>query len=117
MALLGGVAAAPVLAAASRRLAARTGAAARPFIVANRLFGPHVTVTGLLGGREIVSALRERPLAADEWLLAPRTVAPSGLGRTLDDVGEAEIAAACGGRLALGYDLAEAWGLVGGAHG
>ena len=112
VALLGGVAAAPVLAAASRRLAARTGAAVRPFIVANRLFGPHVTVTGLLGGREVVSALRERPLAAGEWLLAPRTVAPADLGRTLDDVDEAEIAAACGGRLVLGHDLDEAWGLL-----
>ena len=112
VALLGGVAAAPVLGAASRRLAARTGAAARPFTVANRLFGPHVTVTGLLGGREIVGALHERPLAADEWLLAPRTVAPAALGRTLDDVDEAELAAACGGRLALGHDLAEAWKFV-----
>ena len=112
VALLGGVAAAPVLAAASRRLAARTGAAVRPFIVANRLFGPHVTVTGLLGGREVADALRERPLAVDEWLLAPRTVAPEGLGRTLDDVSEAELAAACGGRLALGPDLAGAWALA-----
>jgi NifB/MoaA-like Fe-S oxidoreductase len=76
--------------------------------VANRLFGPHVTVTGLLGGREIVAALRERPLAPGEWLLLPRTVAPVGIERTLDDVPLGEIAAACDGRLAVGHDLAEA---------
>jgi NifB/MoaA-like Fe-S oxidoreductase len=108
LALLGGTAAAPVLAAAARRLAALTGAALRPYIVANRLFGPRVTVTGLLGGREILAALREQPLAAGEWLLAPRTFVPAELGRTLDDVTEAELAAACGGRLALGHDLASA---------
>ncbi|MGZ4199925.1 MAG: DUF512 domain-containing protein, partial [Thermoleophilia bacterium] len=45
LALLGGAAAKPVLAAAAESLAAR-GAAVRPFIVANRLFGPRVTVTG-----------------------------------------------------------------------
>ena len=108
LALLGGEAAAPVLAAASLRLAARTGAAARPFVVANRLFGSHVSVTGLLGGREIIAALRERPLAPGEWLLAPRTIAPPGLERTLDDVPLVEIAAACDGRLAVGQDVVEA---------
>ncbi len=110
LALLSGAAAAPVVAAASLRLAARTAAAARPFVVANRLFGPHVTVTGLLGGREIVAALRERPLAQGEWLLVPRTVAPVGLERTLDDVPLAELAAACEGRLGVAHDLAEAVG-------
>ena len=34
-------------------LAAGGGRAVRPFVVANRLFGPHVTVTGLLGGAEV----------------------------------------------------------------
>ena len=65
-------------------------------------------VTGLLGGHEVLSALREQPLAGGEWLLAPRTFAPAALGRTLDDVSEAELSAACDGRLALGDDLAAA---------
>ena len=108
LALLGGTAAAPVLAAAATTLAARTGATVRPYIVANRLFGAHVSVTGLLGGREVVAALREQPLAEGEWLLAPRAFVPADLGRTLDDVTEAEIAAACDGRLALGQGLAAA---------
>ncbi len=45
----------------------------------NRLFGPHVTVTGLLGGREVLDALRGEPLAAGEWLLAPRAFLPGDL--------------------------------------
>jgi hypothetical protein len=102
------MAAAPVLAEASRRLASRTGAPVRPYIVANRLFGSTVTVTGLLGGREVVAALREQPLVRGEWLLAPRAFLPEDLGRTLDEVSETELAAACGGRLALGHDLGSA---------
>jgi NifB/MoaA-like Fe-S oxidoreductase len=112
VALLGGTAAAPVLVEAARRLSARTGAAVRPFVVDNALFGPRVTVTGLLGGREVLAALREQPLAAGEWLRAPRTFLPAELGRTLDDVTEHELAAACGGRLALGDDLAAALAAV-----
>ena len=112
LALLGGAASAPVLAEAARRLTARTGAAVRPFVVDNALFGPRVTVTGLLGGREVLAALRERPLAGGEWLLAPRTFLPAELGRTLDDVSETELSAACGGRLALGDDLAAALAAV-----
>jgi putative radical SAM enzyme (TIGR03279 family) len=108
LALLGGTASAPVLTAAACGLVARGARAVRPYVVANRLFGPHVTVTGLLGGREVLAALREQPLAAGEWQLAPRVWLPADLSRTLDDVTEAELAAACGGRLALGDDLADA---------
>ena len=112
LALLGGTAAAPVLAEASRRLVSRTGAAVRPYIVANRLFGGTVTVTGLLGGREVAAALRARPLAPDEWLLAPRAFLPEDLGRALDETTEDELTAAAGGRLALGHDLSSAAGAV-----
>ena len=86
----------------------------RPFAVRNRLFGPHVTVTGLLGGGEVLEALRDEPLADDEWLVAPRSFLPAGLGRTLDDVGEAELAAACGGRLVLAGSLVEAFATLSG---
>ena len=86
----------------------------RAFVVENRLFGPHVTVTGLLGGAEVLDALRRDPLAAGEWLLAPRTFLPADLGRTLDDVGEDELAAACGGRLVLADSLGEAFARLSG---
>jgi putative radical SAM enzyme (TIGR03279 family) len=108
VALLSGTLAEPVVRAACERLmaAADVGATARPFVVTNDLFGPHVTVTGLLGGAEVLARLREQPLGQDEWLLAPRAFLPAHVGRTLDDVDEAAVLAACGGRLILAETLA-----------
>lgn len=106
--LLCGSLAAPVVESACARLAAH-GVTARPFVVANELFGSHVTVTGLLGGGEVQRALARAPLAADEWLLAPRDWLPAALGATLDDVGEAELADACGGRLVVAGGLRAAF--------
>jgi putative radical SAM enzyme (TIGR03279 family) len=106
--LLGGTLARPVLDEACRRLAG-AGLRCQPFVVANRLFGSHVTVTGLLGGREVVAALQADPLAPGEWLAAPRDFLPAALGRTLDDVAVADIEAACDDRLVLGDGLAEAF--------
>jgi len=105
--VLCGTLAAPVIARAAEILAAGGGAPLRPFPVVNQLFGEHVTVTGLLGGAEVLAALAAAPLAPGEWLLAPRGVLPAALGRTLDGVAEGDLAAACGGRLALGETLAE----------
>jgi putative radical SAM enzyme (TIGR03279 family) len=112
VALLTGTLAAPVVEEACRTLAAAAAAAgrhasARPFVVGNESFGEHVTVTGLLGGGEVLRALGERPLAEGEWLLAPRTFLPEHLGRTLDDVTEAELRDACGGRFVAVGDLAD----------
>ena len=109
MRILCGSLAAPVVASAAELLFAAFDLPVRAFPVANSLFGPHVTVTGLLGGREVLDALRDDPLAAGEWLVAPRVFLPVELGRTLDDVGEAEVAAACGGRLALADSLRQAF--------
>ena len=107
--ILCGVLAAPVVARAAEMLTEAFDLPLRAFSVENRLFGPHVTVTGLLGGREVLDALRDDPLAAGEWLVAPRVFLPAALGRTLDDVGEDELAAACGGRLALADSLRQAF--------
>ena len=107
--LLTGTLAAPVVARAGEALGARLGVPVRPFAVANRLFGAHVTVTGLLGGRDVLAGLRDEPLAAGEWLVAPRVFMPEDLGRTLDDVGEEELAAACGGRQIFTASLREAF--------
>ena len=81
----------------------------RSFAVENAVFGPHVTVTGLLGGAEVLDALRRDPLAEGEWLAAPRVWLPADLGRTLDDVAEDELAAACGGRLVVAETLGDAF--------
>ena len=88
---------------------APAGVACAPLAVENRLFGAHVTVTGLLGGEEVLEALRREPLAAGEWLLAPRAFLPVDLGRTLDDVSEEALVEACDGRLLLAADLHEAF--------
>ncbi|MCX6364369.1 MAG: DUF512 domain-containing protein, partial [Actinobacteria bacterium] len=107
--ILCGALAAPVIASAAELLAKAFDLPVCAFPVENRLFGPHVTVTGLLGGAEVLDALRDAPLAAGEWLVAPRVFLPAELGCTLDDVGEDELAAACGGRLALAESLHEAF--------
>jgi putative radical SAM enzyme (TIGR03279 family) len=107
--LLTGVLAEPVVAEAADLLAAEAGTSLRPFAVSNELFGPHVTVTGLLGGAEVLGALSSEPLADGEWLVAPRAWLPEDLGRTLDDVAEAELTAACDGRLVVARSLAEAF--------
>ena len=86
----------------------------RAFAVGNELFGPHVTVTGLLGGAEVLDALRRDPLADGEWLAAPRVWLPEDLGRTLDDVDEAEIRAACCGRLVVAESLGSAFARLSG---
>jgi putative radical SAM enzyme (TIGR03279 family) len=111
VALLTGTLAEPVVRAACERLVASANgkATARPFVVENDLFGRHVTVTGLLGGAEVLARLREQPLADDEWLLAPRAFLPEHVGRTLDDDDEAAVTAACGGRLILAETLGDAF--------
>jgi putative radical SAM enzyme (TIGR03279 family) len=112
--LLSGTLAAPVISRAADALGGHYRVPVRPLEVPNRLFGPHVTVTGLLGGSEVLEALRRDPLAAGEWLLAPRLFLPAALGRTLDDVGEDELAAACDGRLAVVESLTEGFGRLSG---
>ncbi|NLE21598.1 MAG: DUF512 domain-containing protein [Actinobacteria bacterium] len=111
--LLGGELARPVLEHAAGLLAAAGGLPVRPFTVENAVFGPHVTVTGLLGGAEVLEALRREPLAEGEVLAAPRVWLPEQLGCTLDDVGEDELATACGGRLVVADSLARAFARLG----
>ena len=43
-----------------------------PFPVVNRLFGPHVTVTGLLGGREVLDGAAPRPARRRRVAASPR---------------------------------------------
>jgi hypothetical protein len=107
--LLTGTLAKPVVERAAARLTPAAGVRVRPFVVGNELFGPHVTVTGLLGGVEVLQALRDDALAPGEWLVAPRAWLPEDLGRTLDDVPEDDLAAACGGRLIIARSLGDAF--------
>jgi putative radical SAM enzyme (TIGR03279 family) len=112
--LLTGTLALPVVTRVAVRLAATSGTPVRPFTVGNDLFGPHVTVTGLLGGADVLEALRRDPLADGEWLAAPRVWLPEDRGRTLDDVGEEELSAVCGGRLVVARSLGLAFARLAG---
>ncbi len=105
--LLTGTLARPVMDRVAAALQAATGRPLRPQVVTNAVFGPHVTVTGLLGGAEVLDALRSDPLAEGEWLAAPRVWLPADLGRTLDDVREDELAAACGGRFVVAETIGD----------
>jgi len=82
---------APVLGRIVNELNALTGSSLVLVPVANQVFGPPVTVSGLLGGRDVVAAVRGRPLG--ERVLLPRAMftgrygagdAPPGT--TLDDM-------------------------------
>lgn len=65
-------------------LAAVTGATIDPVAVKNQLFGPSVTVTGLVSGRDIVMALQGRELG--ELVLVPDVMLKEGEGVFLDDL-------------------------------
>jgi putative radical SAM enzyme (TIGR03279 family) len=112
--LLCGTLARPVLDRVAAVLAPGVGRPVRTLGVPNRVFGAHVTVTGLLGGAEVLDTLRRDPLADGEWLVAPRVWLPADLGRTLDDVAEEELAAACGGRLVVAETLGDAFARLSG---
>ena len=107
--LLTGTLARPVMDRVAAVLQPTAGRPVRPQVVTNAVFGPHVTVTGLLGGAEVLDALRRDPLASGEWLAAPRAWLPADLGRTLDDVAEDELAAACGGRFVVAETIGDAF--------
>ena len=72
-------------------------------VVDNGFFGPGITVSGLLTGRDIIGALRGGPW--DLAVLPPNTV--NGDGVTLDDLTVAGLEAASGIPVTVGdYDLA-----------
>ncbi len=69
--LLTGTLGAPVVQAACEKLSRKSQAAVSTLVAGNRLFGPHVTVTGLLGGRDIVRAAEAMGLGRKDLLLLP----------------------------------------------
>ena len=66
------------------RLSAATGASFVPVAIPNQLFGPTVTVTGLVPGRDIISALKGRELG--DLVLVPDVMMKEGEGVFLDDL-------------------------------
>ncbi len=95
--LLSGVLAADTVASACRRL--DRGRARPPryraLVVENRVFGRHVTVTGLLGGKEVLDTARRAGLGDGDLLLVPRSCLGAGdTPRFIDGVTPAEISEA-----------------------
>lgn len=66
------------------RLSDATGVSVRPVAVRNRLFGPTVTVTGLVCGADVVAALQGMELG--ELVLVPDVMLKEGEGVFLDNL-------------------------------
>ncbi|HEX9036107.1 MAG TPA: DUF512 domain-containing protein [Ktedonobacterales bacterium] len=80
--------AAPVIRRFARDITKRTGLETRVVPIKNQLFGPSVTVAGLLGGRDALDAIASDLADLDEGdlLLAPRVMLDNAGARFLDDV-------------------------------
>jgi putative radical SAM enzyme (TIGR03279 family) len=110
---------APVLERIVQEWHALSGASLRLVPVVNELFGPMTTVSGLLAGRDVVTALRGLDLG--DVVLLPRAMftgrygagdAPPGV--TLDDMGIDEMSAQLGVRVEIAGTLSEVLAILGG---
>lgn len=114
--LASGTAMAPYVRILAQELAGILGISITAIEVPNCLFGPEVTVAGLLTGRDVVEALGQRELG--EIVILPRTMFDAAGERTLDDWTLPELARALGTRLATAAspsDIIHALSGVGGA--
>ncbi len=68
-----------------KRASAALGYDIRPLVAANHLFGEHVTVAGLLGGRDILGAARAARLGRGDLLIIPPSVLENAGEAFLDD--------------------------------
>ncbi|MBI4319041.1 MAG: DUF512 domain-containing protein [Chloroflexi bacterium] len=84
----------PLLARITGELAAVTGWVIDLVPVENRLFGKNVTVSGLLGGRDVLRSLEGRALG--DAVVLPRTVLDAEGARCLDDLTPREMERALG---------------------
>jgi putative radical SAM enzyme (TIGR03279 family) len=92
-------------------MAAQIGIHVEILPVVNRLFGPSVTVSGLLGGAEVLAALRNRELGDVVYLPRVMFSEPPDRGggelRTLDDLCVADFTAKVGRTVVLAQWLSE----------
>lgn len=75
-------------------LASKSGALVTACAVPNQLFGEQVTVTGLVSGRDIITALQGTEVG--EAVLVPAVMLKEGEGCFLDDLTPADLARAVG---------------------
>lgn len=107
--LLTSVMAEPVMRRIAREIARVTGLDLRIIPVVNQLFGPSVTVAGLLGGQDALDAIARdlADLGADDLLLLPRVMLDNAGVRFLDDVTLAEFRRQVRPRVAFAKTAAE----------
>jgi NifB/MoaA-like Fe-S oxidoreductase len=96
---------APVLEGKAVELSEVLGVEVDVLSVENRFFGPTVTVSGLLIGRDVVEALRGRELG--EVVFLPRAMFDYAGERTLDDMSLAEIREELGVRVEVAGTMGE----------
>jgi NifB/MoaA-like Fe-S oxidoreductase len=90
----------------SEKLSLISGLKIQLVVIKNDFFGHTVSVTGLLAGADILSALRKRKKLGDIVLLPPNCLNEDGL--FLDDLTPPDLEKALGGKVIVGsYDLAE----------
>jgi NifB/MoaA-like Fe-S oxidoreductase len=89
-----GVSFSPILRAVLKRLQGTAGASVRVVTARNTLFGPPVTVSGLLSGRDILAAVQGKRLGS--LLLIPSNTLNENEGIFLDDMNIADIEAVVG---------------------
>jgi NifB/MoaA-like Fe-S oxidoreductase len=97
---------APVLEVKAVELSEMVGVAIEVVPVENHFFGPTVTVSGLLTGRDVIEVLRSRDLGNVVFL--PRAMFDASGELTLDDMNPAEI----GERLGVRVEVAGMMGEV-----
>lgn len=79
-----GVSAFPEITSFLKRLSRKTGVEFSPVAVENSLFGPSVTVTGLVAGRDIIASLRGSETG--QVVIVPDVMLKEGEGIFLDDL-------------------------------
>ncbi|MBI5870336.1 MAG: DUF512 domain-containing protein [Actinobacteria bacterium] len=84
--LLTGTLAVGLMYEACARLSNSLGLPVQPLVAENHLFGQQVTVTGLLGGRDLLRTAAEAGLTRDDLLLVPACTLDSAGERFLDDL-------------------------------
>lgn len=95
---------APVLRRVAAEWAAASGSAIEVVSVANRFFGPTVTVAGLLTGQDVITQLQATPARGEVVLPAAMFGGPRG--QSLDEMRPQEVEEALGRPVIIGEQLA-----------
>jgi putative radical SAM enzyme (TIGR03279 family) len=109
LALVTGTMAEPILRTLARDLGRVPGLEVRVVPVANRFFGPLVTVAGLLCGQDVLDeiAVRCADFSPDDLILLPRVMLDNAGARFLDDVTVEEFTARAPARVTFARTVSE----------